>query len=229
MTDFVEPLQGMFASSRLLTLDFARIPADTPDTQNIQRFFEQCLTEGVDPKAPEQRQRFNDRVLAQTGARYLVSRYGEDRAAMLAGSSIADDGRTLHLGVDVFCRDQETVYAPCDGEVVATGREPQGHSFGYYLVFKPDDQDLYVFFGHLSADPPIRRGHVEAGQALARLGDYVGGENGGWSRHLHIQLFRDPPLSEAALIGYSTVADFAVNSQKYPDPMQLFPNWHPVK
>lgn len=225
---YSEPLEGLFHQSRWLTLDFDHIIADTPDSQNIQRFFAACEEAGIDPKSAAQRQQFNNRVLDETNARYLVSRYGEDRSAMLAGSSIAQAGRTLHLGIDIFCREQETVYAPCDGEIIASGREPQDHSFGHYLVFKPFDQDIYLFFGHLSAEPPIRRGQVSAGQAIARLGDYADGENGGWSRHLHIQLFRRPPLSELDLIGYSSRANFTVNSQKYPDPMQLFPDWYPA-
>ena len=136
---FIEPLQGLFASSRWLTLDFANINPATPNSQNIQQFFAQCEAQGINPRLPEQRQRFNNRVLDETGARYLVSRYGENRQAMLAGSAIAKEGRTLHLGVDVFCRDQETIYAPASGEIIATGREPQGHSFGHYL-FVPKHQ-----------------------------------------------------------------------------------------
>lgn len=223
-----EVLAGMFDTSRWLTLDFSQISPDTPDSQNIRRFFEECRRNGLDPTSAKQRQWFNDRVLRETGSRYLVSRYGEDRSAMLAGSQIAAEGRTLHLGVDIFCRDQESVYAPCDGEVIASGREPQGHSFGYYLVFKPTHLDIYLLFGHLSAEPPIMRGQVNAGQAIARLGDYVGGENGGWSRHLHLQLFTKPPLGEANLIGYSSRADFAENQRHYPDPMGLFPDWQPT-
>ncbi len=219
-----EPLRGLFSQSRLLTLDFAQIGPDTPQSQNIQHFFEDNQHQGIDPKLPEQRQAFNNRVLDETGARYLVSRYGEDRASMLAGSSIAQDGRTLHLGIDIFCRDLETVYAPCDGEIIAAGQEPQGHSFGYYIVFKPTDQDHYLFFGHLSAAPKSM-GLVKAGARIGQLGDFADGENGGWSRHLHIQLFRDPPLAHAELLGYSTARNFAENSIKYPNPMQLFPDW----
>jgi murein DD-endopeptidase MepM/ murein hydrolase activator NlpD len=224
---FTEPLQGLFTSSRWLTLDFANINPATPSSQNIQQFFAECEQQGINPRLPEHRQRFNNRVLDETGARYLVSRYGEDRSAMLAGSSIASERRTLHLGIDIFCRDQETVFAPSAGEIVATGREPQSHSFGHYLVFKPDGSDTYIFFGHLSAEPPLRRGRVDAGQAIARLGDYANGENGDWSRHLHIQLFQHPPLSELDLIGYSTKESFRKNSQRYPNPMTLFPTWRP--
>lgn len=222
-----EPLTGLFTQSRWLTLDFAAIGKDTPSSQNIKLFFEECRQAGLDPTTPKQRQRFNNRVLTETGARYLVSRYGEDRVAMLAGSSIANESRTLHLGVDIFCRDLETVYAPCDGEIIASGREPQGHSFGHYAVLKPTDANYYVFFGHLSAQPP-KRGLVRAGDKIGQLGDFTNGENGDWSRHLHIQLFRDAPLSESSLIGYSTATDFPENSQRYPNPMQLFPDWRPL-
>jgi murein DD-endopeptidase MepM/ murein hydrolase activator NlpD len=141
---------------------------------------------------------------------------------MLAGSSIADEGRTLHLGIDIFCRDLETVYSPCDGEIVQTGREPQGHSFGHYIIIKPTGVDYYIFFGHMSADQP-HLGPVSAGDTLGSLGDFTNGENGDWSRHLHIQLFRDLPSDANNLIGYSTAKNFSENQLRYPNPSQLFP------
>lgn len=223
-----EPLEELFTRSRWLTLDFSNISPDIPASQNIQAFFEACRRAGIDPKAPEQRQQFNNKVLEETNTRYLVSRYGEDRSAMLAGSAIAQEGRTLHLGVDVFCRDLETVYAPCDGEIIAVGKEPENHSFGHYAVLKPYDTPHYLFFGHLSTRLPSL-GQIRAGDAIGQVGDFHNGENGGWSRHLHLQVFRRAPLSETELIGYSTGADFAKNARLYPSPMTLFSEWHPTQ
>lgn len=221
----IEPLRELFSRSKWLTLDFSKIPVDAPPEENIRTFFEQTEANGHNPRSAAQRQVFNDALLAKSGARYLVSRYGEDRSAMLADSSIADEQRTLHLGVDVFCRDTEPVYSPCDGEIVMAGNEPEDHSFGYYVVIKPSDATYFIFLGHLSAKP-IKHGYVRRGQQIAQLGDHTNGENGGWSRHLHIQLFSRLP-DPKDLIGYATPDNFQQAEQDYPNPMSIFPDWRP--
>ena len=220
-----EPLQQLFTRSRLMILDFSQIPSDIPHTSNIELFFKESEADGLNPRLPQNRQRFNNGMLQATGARYLVSRYGEDRRAMLAGSKIAAEGRTLHLGIDIFAKDLETVYAPCDGQIVHVGRESDNHSFGYYVILKPDDTDIYMFFGHLSQEQPVP-GLLKAGQPFARLGDYINHENGGWSRHLHLQMFTQLPKAGEPLVGYSTQKDLAANRQRFPDPMTYFPDWH---
>jgi len=220
-----EPLEGLFTSSRLLILDFADIPAGTPPEESMQQFFADCERQGVNPRLPEQRQAFNNRLLERTGARYLVSRYGEDRVAMLKGSKIAKQGRTLHMGIDVFCRDLETVYAPCDGDIIRTGQEPEDHSYGYYLVLRPHKMpSIAFFFGHLSSELP-GLGPVRGGRPIARLGDFTAHENGGWSRHLHIQIVKTLPPEPRTPDGYASRKQFPQASQDCPNPMPYFPEW----
>ena len=218
-----EPLEGLAASSKLLILDFGQIPVDTPRECNIQRYFMDYTRRGINPRAASSRQKFNNRMLHHTGARYLISRYGEDRTSMLADSSIMEEGRMLHLGIDIFAEDLETVYAPCDGTVVRAGREPGDHSFGYYAIVQPNGtKDLYIFFGHLSRDIPKEGAKVRRGEKIATLGDYENNENGGWSRHLHLQMFTELPQKNS-LVGYSSAHDFAENAKRYPDPREYFP------
>lgn len=219
-------MESVFVSSQLMILDFGDIPSNTPPQANIQNFFKESQEKGYNPRLPEYRQRFNNSFLKYSQKRYLVSRYGEDRSAMLAGTQIADEGRTIHMGMDIFSRDLEAVYAPCKGEVLRTAYEAQDHGYGYYLVFKPDEADVYFFFGHLSKNFEITTGRVEAGQHIATLGDFTNNENGGWSRHLHLQVTKELPPQGKTPDGYSTRANFASNSQKFPDPMQYFPDWH---
>lgn len=208
-----------------MILDFTEIPPNTPPQANIQQFFLSSQQEGFNPRLPEYRQRFNNRFLEYSQKRYLVSRYGEDRSAMLAGTEIAEQGRTIHMGMDIFAQDLEEVFAPCSGEVVRTDYETQDHGYGYYLIFKPDELDVYFFFGHLSKVFEVKEGRVEAGQHIATLGDFIENENGGWSRHLHLQVTTELPPQGQTPIGYSTRADFSINSQKFPDPIQYFPEW----
>lgn len=219
------PLNELFTRSKLMILDFSQIPATLPRDQNIQLFFEQCEAASRNPRLPENRQKFNDQMLKSTGTRYLVSRYAEDRQAMLTGSVIAKEGRTLHMGIDIFSKDQETVYAPCDGTIVRAEYEEQDHGYGHYIIIEPDDKPgFYIFLGHLAKDLPKLR-HVRAGEAIAQLGDYRNAENGGWSRHLHLQIITELPPKGETPIGYSSTATFAANAQKFPDPMPFFPDW----
>ena len=77
-----------------------------------------------------------------------------------------------------------------------------------------------MFLGHLSKNLP-HLGKVDKGQLIARLGDYVGEENGGWSRHLHVQLLQDLPESASSIQGYSSKESLKENLIKYPDPSFL--------
>ncbi len=222
-----ELMDEMFTRSKLLILNFADLPSDIPKVENIQKYFEYCRANSIDPTLPESRQNFNNRLLSQSHYRYLVSRYDEDRTSMLQGSTIAAQGRTYHLGIDIFSVDLETVYAPCDGTILEIGNEPENHSFGHYLILKPRNSDIpYIFIGHLSAQIIAKSGDVRAGQPIATLGDYVNHENGGWSRHLHLQMLAELSVPGHTPPGYSTKADLALNSRLYPNPLSYFPEWN---
>lgn len=221
---YLEPMTDMFTRSKLMILDFAHIPADLPEAENIQQFFTRQTAAGNNPRLPEHRQMFNNDMLQATGARYLVSQYGEDRSAMLAGSGIAEEGRTLHMGIDIFSQELETVYAPSDGAIIRADYEQQDHGYGHYVIFKPDNADIYFFFGHLGKELPAI-GRVEAGQPIATLGNFHNQENGGWTRHLHLQVCTELPPEGETPIGYSTKEAFADNSKRFPNPFTYFPDW----
>jgi murein DD-endopeptidase MepM/ murein hydrolase activator NlpD len=221
-----EPMTELFTRSRLLVLDFAHIPASTHDEENISVYFRDMEARGLNPRLAEHRHAFNARLLNRTHARYLVSQYSEDRSSMLAGSAIAAEGRTYHLGLDIFAQEQEPVFAPCDGEIMRSEYEPGLHNYGNFLILRPDDTKLpYMFFGHLAADKhPV--GHVKEGEQIARLGTYEQLENGGWSVHLHLQLLTElPPVGEAP-IGYSSKESLHKNQQRFPNPEDIFPTWN---
>lgn len=222
-----ELMEELFSLSKSMVLDFSKIPSGKPDHENIQKYFEACEAQGINPRSARSRQLFNNRLLDESGKRYLISHYGEDRSSMLTGSSIAKEGRTLHLGIDIFCRDLELVYAPFDGEIVQVGREPEHHSFGYYSILKSsEDQGMpYMFLGHLGTQALSQPGKVKAGDVIGRLGDFATKENGGWSRHLHVQMCADLPLQGVAPVGYATEDQFEDAQKRFPSPFPYFPDW----
>jgi murein DD-endopeptidase MepM/ murein hydrolase activator NlpD len=217
-----ELLPQLFTESEIMILDFNQILSSTPEYKNIKAFFEKSRSLGIDPKLPENRQKFNNEFLQKTGKKYLISSYAEDRIEMLKGSRIAQERRTIHLGVDIFSKDLESVYAPSDGEIIVADREGGSHSFGNYLILKLDPKitKYFLFLGHLSKDLP-HLGKVFGGQIIAKLGDYLDGENGGWSRHLHVQLLKDLPASNSFIPGYSSNEKLKQNMIEYPDPSFL--------
>jgi hypothetical protein len=220
-----EPLKGMFHSSKLLTLNFKNIEKKIDDIENIQLYFNQLENKGKNPRTPENRQLFNDRLINASGYKYLIGLYGEDRSSMLKGSEIENEGRFIHLGTDIFTKDLADVYAPCNGELITIGNEPEDHSFGHYLIIKPDDNNLpYIFFGHLANNirPKVR---ILEGEKIAMLGDYKNHQNGGWSRHLHLQMLSELPPKGSAPLGYMDEKSFNLAKNKFPSPYQFFPNW----
>lgn len=224
-SDLKEPLTQLFNSSRILILNFDDINDRTDPDSNIRLFFEKCEREGLDPKTPENRQAFNNNLLEKAKIRYLVSRYAEDRSSMISGSSIANEGRVYHLGIDIFSKNLETVYSPCDGQIVRIGEEPENHSFGHYLIIQPANQTLpYIFLGHLGSKKH-KLGHVKTGEVIAKLGSYKNHENGGWSRHLHIQMLSDLPDEGKAPIGYSSKQELDINQDRFPNPFDFFQSW----
>lgn len=169
------------------------------------------------PRAAQSRQRFNDALARARGKRYLVGRWGEDRGALLAGTAIAAAGRTVHLGVDVFSPDCAEVLAPCDGVIVGAGYEPGPAGWGHWRVVEPGDGP-WILYGHLGAGARAD-GPVRAAEPFARLGD--AGENGGWSRHLHLQMLTSLPAAGEPPPGYATHGDREALAQ-FPDPGRWF-------
>lgn len=225
MLNLSEPLPNLFTSSRILRLNFADISNETPLDENIRCYFKNMIEEGMNPRLPENRQSFNDYVLAKNGVRYLVGGYAEDRLDMLADTPAGSEGRTVHMAIDIFAKNLEPVLAPCDGEIICSGYEEGFGEYGNYLILKPDQSDLYIFLGHLS-DIKSSTGRISEGDTIAHLGDYLTNENGGWSRHLHLQILTELPGKNRTPAGYSTLGEFDQNKLKFPNPLQYFSNWH---
>ena len=223
-TEFAEIMPELRTRSEVVYLDFKEIPADDPSYKNIQLFFKECQKKKLNPRLPQQRQAFNDRFLQESGQRYLLGRYLEDRSAMLEDSFIETEEGTIHLGLDIFSRDLEPVSAPYDGTVALVGEERGAWSYGNYVMLEHKINSLswYSFFGHLAAGLPNPGRFLAKGEQLGRLGDHQ--ENGGWSRHLHYQLLRGTVVEATAMetieapVGYCRKEEVEKYKQWYPDP-----------
>lgn len=217
-----EVILGMRNSAEIMILNFNDIHPLTPEHKNIAHFFEKCLKEGRNPKSAEERQKFNENFLKISKKKVLIGRYGEDRATMLTGSSIAQEGRTIHLGIDLFTIGLEEVFCPLEGEVVAVGFEPEPHGYGYWIIIKHElgEEIVYTFYGHLGRHLRAKK-KVHAGERIGNIGDFSDGENGGWSRHLHFQILDILPPDGLTPNGYATPNQFAKRMNEQLDPNRI--------
>ncbi len=99
--------------------------------------------------------------------------------------------RTIHLGIDVFCKKNTKVFCPYHGEVVLVDNCQERLDYGGFIVLKHFTNNkscFYSLFGHL--DPKsieLKIGQkVKKGKKLGKIGNFK--VNGGWEPHLHIQL-----------------------------------------
>jgi 4-aminobutyrate aminotransferase-like enzyme/Ser/Thr protein kinase RdoA (MazF antagonist) len=127
-----------------------------------------------------------------------VGCYGEARAFYASPAFVArgdEEGRTVHLGIDLFVEPGTPVCAPLDGTVHLLADNAAPQDYGPLVVVRHEPEDGVAFFtlyGHLSQDtlPALRVGQrVAAGQAFARVG--APPTNGDWAPHVHVQVILD--------------------------------------
>lgn len=121
----------------------------------------------------------------------LDASYGgwlEDRRALWRGSYLDEDGRYLHLGVDVNVPGGTRVALPRRSVTLRVDNDhPEPYGWGTRLIVRPDGMEAVLIFAHLSPDIRVVPGDIlEAGEPIGRVG--VPPRNGGWFPHLHVQL-----------------------------------------
>ena len=141
-----------------------------------------------------------DAAMRNAGVTIAIGRYDEPRllysSPLFAGTDgPLDERRTIHLGLDIFADAGTSVFAPLRGVVHAFAYNPAALDYGGVIVLRhttDDDVEFFSLYGHLSRASltGIAAGRViDRGQQFATLG--APDENGGWTPHLHLQLFTD--------------------------------------
>ncbi|HTB15782.1 MAG TPA: aminotransferase class III-fold pyridoxal phosphate-dependent enzyme [Bryobacteraceae bacterium] len=97
------------------------------------------------------------------------------------------EGRTIHLGLDVFEKPGTPIFAPFDGTVYATANNAKRLDYGPVMILQ--HESFFTLYGHLAETRLAVGTEVKAGQEIARIGDRPG--NGDWPPHLHFQIIRD--------------------------------------
>jgi murein DD-endopeptidase MepM/ murein hydrolase activator NlpD len=137
-----------------------------------------------------------DEEMARAGTAFAFGRWGEPRelyqSEHFAGD--ANERRTIHMGIDLFCEARTPIHAPLEGVVEYVANNDRELDYGPLLVLRHrrNGEQFFSLYGHLSTDT---LSHVRAGQEVRRGQQiaWVGAPptNGNWPPHLHFQLIND--------------------------------------
>jgi 4-aminobutyrate aminotransferase-like enzyme len=157
-----------------------------------------------------------------------IGRYDEPRllysSPLFAGDARAER-RTIHLGMDVFADAGTPVFAPLAGTVHAFADNRAALDYGPVIILRhttDDGTEFFTLYGHLSRESlgGLTVGKtIERGERFAAFGD--ASVNGGWTPHLHLQIFTDLLGMGTDVPGVALASQRAVWRSICPDPNLL--------
>ncbi|MEE4112871.1 MAG: aminotransferase class III-fold pyridoxal phosphate-dependent enzyme, partial [Desulfobacteraceae bacterium] len=167
------------------------------------------------------------REMEDAGHAIGIGRYNEARVIYTADAfkvetDTAPEYRTVHLGLDLFARPGEPVYAFMGGRVHSVRNNAGHQDYGPTIILSHETDSgipFYSLYGHLAAtsldglEPGMS---VSAGQTIGTIGTST--ENGGWAPHLHFQLITDLLGLEGNFPGVARPSQRRVWTALCPDP-----------
>ena len=167
----------------------------------------------------------------KAGAEYLIGGYLETRNMyrrsglfdknIVAETEVAEEPRTLHLGIDIWSDDDTKIYAPLGGMVHSFAYNNNYGDYGATIILQHqlDTLNFYTLYGHLALKDiaKLRRGQfITRGENFAHFG--TSAENGNWPPHLHLQVILDMGNMEGDYPGVCRQSEAAKYKSNSPDP-----------
>ncbi len=172
-------------------------------------------------------EQFSDYVFGTLleNSRYIgVGGYNEHRVIYRRSAHFGDyaeEGRCIHLGVDIWSEAGTPVYAPLPGIVHSLAFNDTFGDYGPTIILQHelDGLTFHSLYGHLSLDSlnGMRPGQsIAAGTQIATIGNYP--ENGHWPPHLHFQLMETMSNLTGDYPGVASLAEREEYLANCPDP-----------
>lgn len=163
-------------------------------------------------------------ALMESGAEIGIGPYSEPRLIYTTDQyRQRGEYRTIHLGVDLFCKSGTSVFAAFDGVIHSTGTNRLPRDNGPTIVVEHNvgksGPVFYTLYAHLSSESLKRTkpgAQVRAGQRIGEVGP--SDENGGWPPHLHIQLVVDMLDMEGDFTGVASPSQLTTWQSVSPNP-----------
>jgi len=153
-------------------------------------------------------------------SQFSIGRYNEQRPGTYT-TDLFEEGRDIHIGVDIGAPAGTAVHAFCDGWIECFGYNAGDGDYGNTLVsgHRIDGIEIFALYGHLDSASITDKMHgqeIRAGMVIGWLG--AEHENGGWPPHVHFQLAWKRP-GRPDLPGVVSKDNLAQALQDYPDPL----------
>ncbi len=132
-----------------------------------------------------------------------------------------NEGRSIHLGVDIWGEQGTKVYAPLGGLIHSFAYNNNAGDYGATLILlhQLDTITFYTLYGHLSLDDIAKVSefqNVIRGQIIGHFGSPE--ENGHWPPHLHFQIIKDMRIHRGDYPGVCTPGEREKYLSNCPDP-----------
>jgi len=164
-----------------------------------------------------------DCKLKQSGASIAIGGYAEDRLIYRKSKHFGADenARTFHLGLDIWCSENSSVFAPIDSVVHSFKDNDLFGDYGPTIILehKLDNMTFYTLYGHLTRESlnDINPGKlISKGEKFAEIGNDR--ENGNWPPHLHFQVITDMQGKKGDFPGVSSRKELDAYMEICPDP-----------
>jgi 4-aminobutyrate aminotransferase-like enzyme/Ser/Thr protein kinase RdoA (MazF antagonist) len=162
----------------------------------------------------------------------FVGGYGEIRPLYIADAfevktNEGYEHRTVHMGIDIWCKPGTNVWAIESGQVITSHNNANHKDYGPTIILKHETAQLtfYTLYGHLSreslAQMPVGK-QVNKGDKIGEIGIFE--VNGNWAPHLHFQIILDRLNCETDFYGVCTPTKWPIFQSICPDPNLIFKN-----
>ncbi|GAB4124694.1 MAG: hypothetical protein OHK0045_02230 [Raineya sp.] len=181
--------------SLLLKRDFASIvpfALEASDTLVLDLSVNNLALDEVSLWETEKFDKWLKSLLAKHQKKAAIGGYLENRRIYRRSQHF--EGRSIHLGVDIWAEAGTPVFAPYDAVVHSFQNNTAWGDYGPTIILAHQIEDFYLYtlYGHLSLQSleGLYEGkQIKQGEQFADLGDFP--INGDWSPHLHFQCITD--------------------------------------
>lgn len=164
-------------------------------------------------------------AIHKQGGRVGMGGYLEHRGIYRASPHFesAEEDRCIHLGIDIWAKAGQMVFAPVDGVIhsLAMNTKPLDYGATIILEHRIEKRVFWTLYGHLSAADLFRQpgDAIPAGTPFCHVGDRH--ENGGWVPHLHFQVITDIGQYHGDFPGVASMDEVGTWAARCPDPTNL--------
>lgn len=180
--------------------------------------------------------------MKEAGADFLTGGYNETRNMYRRSelfdqnlgkdSSLADEPRNIHLGMDIWGQADTKIFAALGGMVHSFAFNDHFGDYGATIILQHqlDMLNFYTLYGHLALKDlaNVRLGQfITRGECFAHFGMHE--ENGNWPPHLHFQVIIAIGNFEGDYPGVCKRSEAAKYLNNCPDPDAILNLMHHVR